>query len=142
MEMELEAAPRYERERYNAYWSRVGIDTRLLADKYNVEDYKAHLKDCEKNPTVGLLARKKYITGKPMNYPETARRNLRYIEKQPEIDTLTKSVNNKIKELYPKTAFVRQYIIDNNRVVFDRIEKIRKYTVFNKLKIMFKSFFK
>ena len=26
--------------------------------------------------------------------------------------------------------------------VVDRIEKIRKYTVFNKLKIMFKSFFK
>jgi len=141
MEIVLGETPKYQRARYNAYWSRSGIDTTLRVEKDNINDYKAHLRDCEENPTVGLLARKKYITGKPMNYPETAYRNVRYMEKNSEIDTMIKSINKKIKELYPRTAHIREYIIDNNRVVLDGIEKIKKYSAFNKLKIMLKRFF-
>ena len=140
MYFELGAAPKYEKERYNAYSSRSGIDTTLLIDERNIENYKSHLYDCKKNPTVGLLIRKKYITGKPMNYPETAYRNMRFMERQPKIDSLIKNVNNKIKNLYPRTAHIREYIIDKNRVVLDGTEKIKKYTIFNKLKIMLKRF--
>lgn len=138
MEIELGPFPKYESIRSNAYWSRVHIDTRLKIDREDILDYKAHLQDCEKNPTVGLLAGKKYITGKPMNYPEYAYRNRCYLERQPEIDSLKKSLKNRINELYPKTKHIREYIINNNRVLLDGIEKSRKYTSLNKLMILLK----
>ena len=141
MEIELGPFPKYENVRSNAFWSRAAIDTLLSIDSDNIEEYKSHLQDCEKNPTVGFLARHKYITGKPMNYPITAKRNMRYLERQPEIDSLRKSIENKIKtELYPRTRHIREYIIENERVTLDEIEKCRKYTKSDKLKILLKRF--
>lgn len=131
----------YENVRRNAYWTRVGIDTRLKVDEDNIEDYKKHLRDCDNNPTIGYLAQREYITGKPMNYPECAKRNRHYMERQPEIKALKESIKEKInKTLYPSTKHIRKYIIDNERVVLNRIKKVEKYTIFNKLKIMFKRF--
>ena len=140
MEIELGPFPKYESIRYNAYWSRKGIDTRFEVDEDVLDTYKAHLKDCENKPTVGMLARKKYITGKPMNYSIEARRNLHYMHRQPEVKELRNALNNKINELYPRTKHIRKYITDTNRVVLDYVEKARKYTVFNKLKIALKRF--
>lgn len=137
-EIEIGVEPKYENVKYNAYWSRVHIDTRLMPDEYDLGTYKAHLQDCEKNPTVGMLARKKYINSKPMNYPECAKRNIHILERQPEIDSLKKDIENKINKLYPKTKHIREYIIDNKRVVLDYIEKNKKYTKFDKLMILFK----
>ena len=140
MEIELGPAPRYNNVRSNAQWTRAGIDTTLRVSDYNISDYKSHLLDCEKNPTVGLLARKKYITGKPMHYPEAADRNISYIKRQPEVDFLEKSFKNKIDTLYPKTKHIREYIIDNNRVILDGTKKAQKYTLANKLAIIIKRF--
>ena len=71
MEIELGPFPKYENVRYNAYWTRVGINTRLGIDKDNIDDYKAHLQDCNNNPTIGMLARRKYITGKANGLPNS-----------------------------------------------------------------------
>lgn len=141
MEIELGPFPKYEDVRYNAYWSKVGIDTSLSIEDHNIDNYKAHLKDCESNPTIGLLARRKYITGKPMNYPAYAKRNIKDLERQPEIDELNKSVKAEIKNLYPKTKHIRKYIIDSERVLLDCTEKSKKYTALNKLAILFKKIF-
>lgn len=140
MEIGIERTPikKYVDARYNAYWTKIGIDTNFSPDNGTIKDYKLHLMDCEKHPTIGLLARKKFITGTPMNYPETANRNIRFMERQPEIRTLLESIDTKIKELYPKTKKIREYIIDNERVIFDRIEKNKKYSLFNKLAILCK----
>jgi hypothetical protein len=140
MEIELGPFCKLEHIKYNAYWSRVHIDSRLKIDEKDIIDYKEHLKDCQKNPTIGLLAGKKYITGKPMNYPEYANRNIRYLERQPEIDELKKSLKKKINDLYPKTKHIREYIISSKRVVFSTIEKSKKYTAFDKLIILLKKF--
>lgn len=140
MEIELGPFPKYEDVRYNAFWTRAHIDTRLRVDEDDIKTYKAHLQDCRENPTVGLLAGKKYITGKPMNYPTYARRNLRYLERQPEIDTLKKSLKNDIDKLYSKTKYAREYIVDNKRVVLDYVEKSKKYTTFDKMVIFFRRF--
>ena len=138
--MEIDFGPiiKYENVIRNACFVRAGLDTRLKADIDNVFDYKAHLQDCEKNPTIGMIARKKYITGEPMNYPEAAKRNLRFINRYPEIEALTKRVKDNISELYPKTRFAREYIINNDRIMLKSIEKIKKYTVFDRLKIALK----
>lgn len=137
---ELGPFPKYETARSNAFWSRTGIDTGLGVANHTINHYKAHLRDCEKNPTVGLLIKNKYITGKPMNYPIDAKCNFNYVKSQPEIDTLQKSVDNRIQTLYPKTKHIRQYIIDKDRVSLDEVKKARKYTVFNKLGIFLKRF--
>ena len=138
MEIEIESSPKYESVRSNAYWSRVHLDTSFLPDEYDLGTYKAHLQDCKENPTVGLLAGKKYITGKPMNYPEYAHRNMRYLERQPVISELKKDLKSKINTLYPDTKHIRDYIINNDRVTLDFVEKHKKYTAFNKLMIMLK----
>ncbi len=129
---------KYENIRNNAYWSKIHLDTSFLPDEYDLETYKAHWQDCKKNPTVGMIARRKYITGKPMNYPEYAHRNRCYLENQPEIDTLKKILKTKINDLYPKTKRARKYIIDNERVVLDWVEKSKKYTRFDKFMMLFK----
>lgn len=105
-----------------------------------VFQHKEHLKDCNNNPTVGLLARRKYITKKPMDYPVHASRNIHHIEKQPEIESLNNSLKNKINELYPKTKQIRQYIINSDRVVLDEVKRSKKYTIFNKLTMILKRF--
>ena len=139
-ELEIGYTP-YESVKNHAYWARVNIDTRLGRDTQDIDDYKAHLMDCEKNPTIGYLARRKYITGKPMNYPEYAKRNLHFMDKQPEIKALKESISKKInKKLYPRTKHIRKYIIDNERVVLDYVKKSKKYTIFNKLSIILRKF--
>ncbi|MDO4975406.1 MAG: hypothetical protein Q4E61_03725, partial [Alphaproteobacteria bacterium] len=80
-----------------------------------------------------FLAKRKYITGKKKFYPEYAKRNLNIFEKQPEIIALKNSIDKKINKLYPKTKLLRQYIINHDRVLLDRIEKIKKYTIKDKL---------
>jgi hypothetical protein len=132
--------PRYSDVIQNAYWVRASLNSRLRPDEYDIKDYKAHLHDCKKNPTIGFLARKRYIKGRPMEYPLAAKRNLRDINKQPEIDILQKSIDEKIQTLYPRTKHIRQYIIDNKRVALDGIEEIRKYTIFDKMAIFLKRF--
>lgn len=140
MEIELGPFPKYENVRYNAYWTRVGINTRLGIDHDNIDDYKAHLQDCYNNPTVGMLAKRKYITKKPMDYPMHARRNINDMEKDTEIKALRNSLNKKIKNLYPNTKHIREYIINSDRVKLDGIKKIEKYTALNKLIIFCKKF--
>ena len=140
MEIELGPFLKYENARHNAYWSRVAIDTRLKVDEDDMGCYKAHLQDCENHPTSGLLIKHKYITGKPMNYPAYASRNIRYMERQPEIDTLQKTINAKLNSLYPNTKHIRQYTIDNNRVLLDFVEPVKKYSVFEKILLMARRF--
>ena len=62
------------------------------------------------------------------------------MEKEPEIKSLKDSLNEKIKKLYPNTKHIREYIINNDRVTFDGIEKSKKYTTLNKLMIFCKKF--
>ncbi|MBR1619243.1 hypothetical protein IJ674_05055 [bacterium] len=138
MEIELGPFPKYENVRSNAYWSRVHIDTSLRIDDSDIEEYKAHLKDCNENPTIGLLAKRKYITKKPMNYPEYAHRNMRDLESQSVISELKKDLKSRIDKLYPNTKRIRDYIINNDRVTLDIVEKHKKYTTFNKLMVMLK----
>ena len=140
MGIELGPFPKYENVRYNAYWTRVGINTRLGIDKNNIDDYKAHLQDCNNNPTVGMLARRKYITGKPMDHPIHARCNINDMEKEPEIKSLKDNLKKKKKKIYPNTKHIREYIINNDRVTLDGIEKSKKYTTLNKLIIFCKKF--
>lgn len=133
MDIELGPIPKYEDVKINAYWSRVAIDTRFRADNYSVSDYKAHLNDCYKNPTIGMLANREYITKNPMNYPMQANANLKILKSQPDIKVLLGDIKNKISTIYPKTKHIREYIINHDRVTLNEVKKCRKYSLMDKL---------
>lgn len=118
----------------NAFWSGVHMDTTLYPSKGVDADYKAFLKESINNPTVGLLAEKRYISGK-LNYPDAYHRNREIIEYNPQIAKLKNTLDKKIKELYPKTKEIREYIASSNRVVLNCVEKSKIYNILNKLKI-------
>lgn len=124
----------------NANWSNAYIDSKNKITKKNMSVYINHLKNCEEHLTTGLLAKRQYITGKEWKNPISARINIHILEKQPEVDTLQKNIKEKINTLYPKTKQIREYIINNDRVVLDTTKKSKKYTLLNKLAIMIKKF--
>ena len=140
MEIELGPLPKFEDIRSNAFWSRTHIDTRMRPDFDDADIYAAHLRDCNNNPTIGLLARRQYITKKPMNYPTYAMRNFAIIKNHPEVGELEKSLKNKIKTLYPRTKHIREYIINNDRVELDLVKPTKKYSFLNKIAIFCKRF--
>lgn len=140
-ELEVGYISPYERIKSNAYWARVHIDTTLWPSDYGKEEYAAHINDCVQNPTRGFIVRKKYITGKPMNYPEFAKRNCLIFDCQEDVAELNKELKNKVNILYPKTKYARSYIIDNKRIAIDFVEKAKRYTKFDKAKIVLKNIF-
>ena len=140
MEVELGPFPQFEQVRSNAYWSRAHIDTRFAPDDGSIETYKTHLKDCYNHPTSGMLAKRKYIDKRPMDYPLCARYNKSVMEMHPEVKALKKSFENEMKKLYPKTRFARQYIIDKDRIMFDCVEHSKKYSIWNKIAIFCRRF--
>lgn len=142
MEVELGPFPKYENTRSNAYWSRVHIDTSFMPDIDDIEAYKEHIKDCYVHPTSGMLAHRKYITAKPMDYPGYAKRNKKFFDNQQEIKDLQKSFKARIKALYPKTMQIREFIINNDRIKFDYVEPSKGYCKLDKLKLILKKLIK
>jgi len=140
MEIGIEVLSKYQSIRSNAYWTRVHFDTIFSGEALDSDSYAKHLEDCNNNPTVGLLARRKYITGRMLAYPQNAKRNVEYMNKLPNISTLKKSFKEKLNKLYPKTLQAREYIINHDRVKLNSVEPARKYNIFNKLAILLKKF--
>lgn len=138
--MEIGLFPEFNQIKNNAVWARASIDSKHKPDAFNLFSYKEHLHDIIKNPTRGLLAKKMFITEKPMCYQGCAKRNFHYIQKQPDIIELIQNIKNRINTLYPNTKHIRQYIVDNNRVVYDKIKPIKKYSLSDKIKILCKRF--
>jgi hypothetical protein len=139
--MEIESGPcrlPYENVRSNAYWTRVHFDTQLWPDIDGAAHYRKHLQDCIDNPTIGLLARKKYITGPRMNYPDFAWRNRKIMENDKGIEAAVKYLKGVVNTLYPKTKHIREYMIDKNRVALDEIRPCKGYNRLDKLMIALK----
>ena len=141
MEIELEAMPKYEKIRSNAYWTRVHLDTTMWPDIEDAKAYKAHLQDCIDNPTVGFLARRKYITGKRMTFPDYAWRNKKIMENDRYIKATKDYLNGYVKTLYPKTKHIREYIVNSDRIALDYIKPCKGYNFFDKMLIAMKKIF-
>ena len=132
---------KFDHIKSNAHWTRVHLDTSFRPDSDDIKICSDHVQDCLNHPTTGLLARRQYITKKPYNYPEYALRNKMIINNNKKITSLQNYFKDLVKVLYPKTNHIRQYIIDNDRVVLDYVAPIKKYTSADKLKIFLKRFF-
>ncbi len=108
--------------RRNALWARIHMDTRFTPDDIASEDYLNHLNDKIKNPTRGMLAMREQEK-RPLNYPLKYAQNKDLFEKEiSETKAATEEFNNLVDKLYPKTKRIRKYIIDHDRVVFDKVK--------------------
>ena len=140
-EIEIGFDTRFDKLKSNARWSRVHLDTTLWPSEDGKADYASHIKDCIDNPTRGFIARRKYITGEPMNYPEYAKRNKLVFDSQPDVAALNKQLKKDVKRMYPKTKYARAYIINDDRISLDFVKKGRKYTKLDKAIIILKRLF-
>lgn len=139
MTNDIDGGLRYARVVNNAFWNNVHLDTKCPMNGRNVETAVAHLNDCRENPTVGLLARKKYTTSV---YPEHFRQNLMDLYSYDKFRKADKAFKNRFNELYPKTGDMRKFLIESESVVLDYVKPIKKnaerviYSVLNKLRLI------
>ena len=118
---------RFERIKRNAYWANVHLDTSLQPEFDDVNDYKAHLNDRIKNPTIGALADHKYISGKSHNYSFDFYQNKKIIDATPEIRKLKQDLTNKIQEFHSKSRKIREHIVASDRLDLDFVKKSKGY---------------
>lgn len=111
------------------------LDTPLSPDGDSAKYLADHLRDCLKHPTTGLMAYNDAFISRGQNYPVYFRKNLETVKKFPDIKNLMDTLNDKLKELYPKTRKARDFIIESNRIKFDAIEE----TKHNFRRLVFKS---
>lgn len=123
MTIDVDGGYRFARVANNAFWNNVHLDTRCNVNHSCIEDAVAHLNDCRENPTIGLLARKKYRTN---NYPEHFRENLLNIYSYDRVRNADKAFKSRFKNLYPETAKMRKFLIASESIVLDSVKPIKK----------------
>lgn len=96
------------------------LDTCLTPDNGSAKYLADHLEDCLKLPTVGLMAYNDAYVKRGPNSPEYFKRNLKMLKTFPSIKPLIKALDEKLKQLYPKTRNARDFIIETNRISFEK----------------------
>ena len=123
MEM-FDGCTRYDNIKRNAYWNNVHLDSRFHPTADEVETAIEHLKDCHNNPTVSLIARRKYRTN---NYPDCFQRNLKEVyDASAWVRRADSAYRNRFAELYPKTAKARKLLIKTQSIVLNCVKPIEK----------------
>lgn len=131
---------RFESVKKNAYQARTVLDTGFLPSAIDVDCYIDHIKDCIKTPTVGLIAREKYINKKPKDFPICFLRNKAMMDEVPVVKRLNSELDSKLGKLYPTTAKIREFIIKDGRLNLYNVTKSRGYNMLDKLKLLCKLF--
>ncbi len=114
---------RFDKIKYNAYWNNAHLDSRMRVTKDLVDDAVSHLNDCINNPTIGLLARKKFRT---YNYPDCFKRNLEDLHKYKSVQTADQAFNDHFSALYPRTGNARKFLINSKSIVLDYVKPLNK----------------
>lgn len=139
MELNISSARRYNNVRTIAKLVRKELDTRFYPDEHGKYYYEKHLENALQHPTSAMIAMQEAKRKPLLNYPNFFERNIKIIEeKSGEVKTLKNSLNDIIDFLYPRTKNLREYIINNNRIEFDTIKRVKKCNFINKLKLLFK----
>ncbi len=119
----IEGGFRYESVRSRAFWNNAHLDTRFHINHDTVQDGVAHLEDCKQNPTVGLLARKKFHTD---NYPHYYKRNLAELRGSRYFSEAEKSFKDTFTSMYPRTGKARKFLINSESIVLNYVKPIKK----------------
>lgn len=120
----IEGGCKYESIRNNAFWNNASLDTKFHPDASDCEQAVNHLIDCKNQPTVALLARKKYRTN---NYPDFFTRNLfELYESSKSVQNADMAYRQTFNKLYPKTGKARKLLINNESIVLNYVKPIQK----------------
>ena len=125
---------RYQENAKNAYFA---LNSKFKPSSFDVRDYRRFLGDIINNPTKAKLAirEQEKKSGRSAFYEI----NKMYMEKNiRDVSMLSKTVKSRINELYPRTKTLRQYIIENDRVVLDEVKRSKGYNILNRLAILIK----
>lgn len=122
--------------------TRIHLDAFSKPDKYTIKHYLAHLQDCHDCPTLGFLSKKDYYNLSSINFPSQYVRNKILIESKPEIIAMKAKIHARLSELYPRTKYIRQYIIENDRLSLYYIKQSAVFSYWDKFKIGAKIFLK
>ena len=123
MTYDIEGGIRYARAANNAFWYNVHLDTKCPMNGSKIEYAVAHLNDCRENPTIGLLAGKKYTTSV---HPEHFQTNLMDLYSYEKVRKADKAFRSRFENLYPHTGKIRKFLIDTKSVVLDYVKPIKK----------------
>ncbi len=113
---------RFDSLRHYAFLHNMHLDTRSEVRHGDIGDTLKHLDDCINHPTTGLIARKEMQTPAP-NYRQYYS-NKEKMFKFPEVKLKNDILNTKIKLLYPKTLFLREKLIEAERVVLGNVKPV------------------
>ena len=114
-----------------AYWAKISLDrtANWFDEESALDDCVEYLKERRKNRTAGDIAYAEVIRKNPLGETDYSK-NLRILERNPEVDSLLKESRNFNAKNYPKTGRVRNTLIKNNR--FRLYEVLPKLTGFSK----------
>lgn len=128
---------KYQIKKYNAKMHNNNLDNPFGISRKNIKYTLNHLKDCTQNPTVGLLARKKFETHK---YPFISyKKNYEELFSNFSIKYAEKIFQQRYKNLYNKTGRIRKILINNKNIELDKIKPVQKtlkrkiYSIFAKI---------
>lgn len=119
----------------NAYSTRALIDSQGTIDKYELNKYAEFLNSVKDCPTRYAIIKRNCYDKAIANYPCDFIRNLRYIDRNPEIKNIKRYINEKFITDYPKTKFIRKYIINKERISLACITGKKGYGIGAKLNI-------
>ena len=117
--------------KHAAYWTKMHCDTTLRIDKERaIKHYEKFLKYRIKNPTIADIAFQEVIGKNGLFCPTHFEKNVKTLHSDPGITGLFHIVQEKIKNLYPKTKNIRKKLIENNRFrlesVTPKMNKLQK----------------
>ena len=109
---------RFDNVRSAAYWCKRSLDIspRYFDLETAANDYGKFLEEKHRNPMIADMAMHLVVKKNPISDFKNFESNLTLLEKVPEVDTLVKSVDEKIFETYPRTYDTRRCLIAEDRV--------------------------
>ena len=125
-----------KRIRKNAISASYALNKKSMPAENDILEYSKHLKDKMNYPTIAMLAMREQYPGRVLTAMYD--RNKTYLETHVnETKILNAAAENTIKRLYPKTRSIREYIINNERIVLDFVKKSKGYNILDKLRLFF-----
>ncbi len=124
-----------EHTKSNAYNVRLLLNNRKRQPNDIVKQVEKQYQDCFYNPTIGLIAKHKYLKG--MSDKLAVKLHNIELLKSPIIRLMKEQLEMRLDKLYPISKKARLYIVKNDRINLKTIQPSAGYTFMDKIKILF-----
>lgn len=121
----------------NAMWLKKSLDRPNINTNVAMSEYEKHLNYQLQNHTIADIALQNATTTSPIKNNDDFYFNLYELEEIPKIKILTQKVADSYNALYPKTGYIREALVFNNR--FNLLENSikPKMNILQKLRVKY-----